>query len=52
MIRQTKGLLGLRRLDGRGAVDDDVLMDVAVLELATSRAPGAPFDPTAPRPVA
>ena len=29
---------------------DDVLMDVAVVELATSRAPGAPFDPTAPRP--
>ncbi len=28
---------------------DDVLMDVAVVELATSRAPGAPFDPTAPR---
>jgi len=28
---------------------DDVLMDVAVIELATSRAPGAPFDPTAPR---
>jgi DNA polymerase III subunit delta len=31
---------------------DDVLMDVAVLELATSRAPGAPFDPTAQRPSA
>jgi DNA polymerase III subunit delta len=28
---------------------DDVIMDVAVIELATSRAPGAPFDPTAPR---
>ena len=28
---------------------DDVLMDVAVVELATSRRPGAPFDPTAPR---
>jgi DNA polymerase III subunit delta len=28
---------------------DDVLMDVAVIELATSRAPGAPFDPTVPR---
>jgi DNA polymerase III subunit delta len=28
---------------------DDVLMDVAVVELATSRAPGAPFDPTASR---
>jgi len=28
---------------------DDVLMDVAVVELATSRPPGAPFDPTAPR---
>lgn len=28
---------------------DDVLMDVAVIELATSRAPGAPFDPMAPR---
>jgi DNA polymerase-3 subunit delta len=28
---------------------DDVLMDVAIVELATSRAPGAPFDPTAPR---
>jgi len=30
-------------------VPDDVLMDVAVIELATSRSPGAPFDPTAPR---
>jgi len=30
-------------------VPDDVLMDVAVVELATSRSPGAPFDPTAPR---
>ncbi len=29
---------------------DDVVMDVAVVELATSRAPGAPFDPTVPRP--
>jgi len=28
---------------------DDVLMDVAIIELATSRTPGAPFDPTAPR---
>jgi len=28
---------------------DDVLMDVAVLELATERRPGPPFDPTAAR---
>ena len=27
----------------------DVLMDVAVMELATSRSPGAPFDPTVAR---
>jgi DNA polymerase III subunit delta len=27
----------------------DVLMDVAVMELATARSPGAPFDPTVPR---
>jgi DNA polymerase-3 subunit delta len=37
-------------LDLKGSdLPDDVLMDVAVMDLATSRRPGAPFDPTAPR---
>jgi DNA polymerase III subunit delta len=37
-------------LDLKGSdLPDEVLMDIAVVELATSRQPGAPFDPTSSR---